>query len=97
MGSKHCNETLKPDIVRPCILRACPAWQVGAWSGVSVFTFFGRNIAKRRNLPVNELRFNECIICQYFVLPCRTPSWLSCYSCIWDSCMYEDLKRRGCI
>ena len=31
---KLCNESFKPDIVRPCVLRACPAWTVGAWSKV---------------------------------------------------------------
>ncbi|XP_065066559.1 A disintegrin and metalloproteinase with thrombospondin motifs 9-like [Rhopilema esculentum] len=52
VSQSYCNQTIMPDIVRPCILRACPAWKFGAWSGCSATCGVGyqtRKIACRRS------------------------------------------------
>jgi len=57
-----CNATIKPDIARPCVLMACPAWTVGAWSKCSVTCGVGyqtRKIVCRRSDGEN-IQEREC-------------------------------------
>eukprot|EP00794_Sanderia_malayensis_P005938 gene5938-6628_t len=64
LGSAHvklsyCNQTEKPDITRPCILRPCPAWKFGAWSRCSVTCGVGYQTRKIACMRDNGERVNE--------------------------------------
>ncbi|KAG9262173.1 A disintegrin and metalloproteinase with thrombospondin motifs 1 [Astyanax mexicanus] len=43
--SKDCPEELRPPSSRPCVMQACPSWQVGEWSACSKTC--GRGFRKR--------------------------------------------------